>query len=714
MFFINQNQNQEIQHFCKVKLFFFSSGQFYSPFTDILDIVHRKWYTEGFVKIYRARVNIMGHSRAGKTSLLRRLLGQPFEENIRSTEGIAIHVIKSEFYMKGKKTKRWSEKLSVLDEIRKDIYRNIQTQYFTAPNTSLKGSQISTPDVLLPSQEPNVKMASSSESITLVPHVFHKNSHELPTNYKGLELSDRMRHNILTSNLRSQYLLYAWDFGGQEEFIATHHFFLDINCTILIVMDITRNLHKPVKDESSESVKRGIPQTPAQYLCHWLGMIHTKALEERVEPNVALVLTHKDLIQSYNVEQYIQNYIDELAKVTEGKAYQGYISQHNIFVADNKTKIGGELTSLRHKIFTKFSTTKSWGQEISVRWLKCEADLLDKSKGNLAPYLTISAARESALAYGMDNEDVDSFLEFHHSLGSLIHYDDPALQHIIIREPQWLVNQFKALVTANEFLEERHLQSEITQDLKKGIVTKMALSVLWKGNDVEFLTALMIKFNLMLLLHSSHTDSDTYIIPCMLPDYKPNKYAKETFMTMDLVYNSLHKQRNTDAIPVGTYQKLVCRSARRKNWQLRHRDHLSYTDASFWLQDGIRLAMTLLEKEIRISVWCDRNVDYGELRSILPLVRQNCMTTLTKLGVMENSSFGILCPYSVPGDQCLVSLELQEGNITRYQPRGDRCLSHGGDISKFEYLFQVLTLASFCQGNIKHRLRPLYILPLFH
>ena len=656
-------------------------------FADILDIVFREIINEGFVKTFRARLNIIGHSRAGKTSLLRRLLGQPFKEDVRSTEGITIHTIKSDFYMDGKKTRKWNEMKSISDEIMKEFYFSMEKQI----------SQFK----LKKTQHPRLDDTELSSVII----VDTERTTELSMKSKiQPKLSQKTRDEWWRyRNCSSEYLLYSWDFGGQAAFIATHHFFLDVNCETLIVMDITKDLQEPVADESLGNVKRGVPQTSAQYLCYWLQTIHTKASAEGVEPNIALVLTHKDLIKAENTKQYIDKYIGEILELVEGKPYSAYISRNNVFVADNKTKIPGELNSLRHKIFKKFRSTKSWGQEIPARWLKFEVDLLRKS--NSMPYLHVSDTKENALIYGMDKDEVESFLAFHHSLGSLVHYNDPALRHIIISKPQWLVDQFKALITTEQFLDGRDIEPEIVQDLRKGIVTKKGLDVLWKGNDVEFLTALMIRFNLMLFLHSSQTSSHTYIIPCMLPDYKANKYAKETFMTMDLVYNSSHKQRNTETIPVGTYQKLVCRSARRKNWELRHRDHLSYTDASFWLQDGIRLSMTLLEKQIRISVWCDRTVDFGELRNILPMVRKNYMATLTKLGVTENNSFGVLCPYSVPGDQCLVSMECQGTGHTTYQPGGDRCLSHNGDIptSKFEWLFKAyseFSLALLCEGNI--------------
>ena len=197
-------------------------------------------------------------------------------------------------------------------------------------------------------------------------------------------------------------------------------------------MDITKDMHKPVQNERTENVKRGLPQTPAQYLCYWLQAIYNKASEQGLEPNLALVLTHKDLIQAKDAKQYINNYIGKVLDIVEGKPYSSYLSRNNVYVADNKSNIHGELNSLRHKIFKKFTAEKSWGQEIPARWLKFEADLLQKTKKTLSPYIHISATKESALACGMDNQEMKSFLELHHFLGTVIHYSDPALKNIIV------------------------------------------------------------------------------------------------------------------------------------------------------------------------------------------------------------------------------------------------------------------------------------------
>ncbi len=60
---------------------------------------------------YRARINIIGHSGAGKTSLTRRLLGHKFQKEEESTDGIETHRI--EFNLTDELNKRkeliWQE-----------------------------------------------------------------------------------------------------------------------------------------------------------------------------------------------------------------------------------------------------------------------------------------------------------------------------------------------------------------------------------------------------------------------------------------------------------------------------------------------------------------------------------------------------------------------------------------------------------------------------
>ena len=68
----------------------------------------------GKVKVYRARIMLIGQDRAGKTSLKKSLLGLPFDPNEQSTEGIEVDP--SKFDVDVDQVKNWQrtdEKLDV-------------------------------------------------------------------------------------------------------------------------------------------------------------------------------------------------------------------------------------------------------------------------------------------------------------------------------------------------------------------------------------------------------------------------------------------------------------------------------------------------------------------------------------------------------------------------------------------------------------------------
>ena len=107
---------------------------------------------------------------------------------------------------------------------------------------------------------------------------------------------------------------------------------------------------------------------------------------------------------------------------------------------------------------------------------------------------------------------------------------------------------FKTLITPHEFFKRRQLQPDILQQLKKGTVSEKTLQVLWEGNDIQFLTNLMMKFDLILPLDSANGEQ-TYLIPCMLPPLNINIYETEPFQKMELTYSTIHNAGVGDTLP---------------------------------------------------------------------------------------------------------------------------------------------------------------------
>ncbi len=69
---------------------------------------------------YRARINIIGHSGAGKTSLTRRLLGQKFQKEEESTDGIETHRIEFDLkQVQGEKSEEEGQETSWKESVLK-------------------------------------------------------------------------------------------------------------------------------------------------------------------------------------------------------------------------------------------------------------------------------------------------------------------------------------------------------------------------------------------------------------------------------------------------------------------------------------------------------------------------------------------------------------------------------------------------------------------
>ena len=94
-------------------------------------MLYEKVLREGFVKVYRGRVLLIGQDRAGKTSLKKSLLGLPFDPREESTDGIAIDP--SKFEIEVDHIKPWEathEASTVLSDVSRDISRLLAAERY--------------------------------------------------------------------------------------------------------------------------------------------------------------------------------------------------------------------------------------------------------------------------------------------------------------------------------------------------------------------------------------------------------------------------------------------------------------------------------------------------------------------------------------------------------------------------------------------------------
>ena len=619
----------------------------------MLENAYKEACQKGYTKNFKAKLNIIGQADVGKTSLSHRLMGQPLQEDKQSTEGIAIHHVTSHFKPNDLNTGMWVETTNGAEKLLKKFGHKILMEYAMVAKKQ-KGQK---------SNDDNTTVSDNKEIISI-----HHNELQMSSN------------TSITHEIGSDYSLDVWDFGGQSEFLPIHHLFLNVESTNVIVMDISKGLKDPIKDESAGPLV-SIPYTQVQYLHYWLGIMHSQVTEKTIPPNVALVLTHKDMIQDSDKDLYIKEYISEIHNSIQDKPYSEYLTNSNIFVIDNKNGNEEDFTKLQSEVFKMITKQISWGIRKPTRWLKLGADIIEEATMSNKPYLSMSQVEKLAEMYGISKNELNLFLNFHHILGDLVYYVNPGLNDTVITDPQWLVDVFKALVTQKEFKKEKHHIPEVFEQLKQKKLTFGILQSVWPEADLGFLTELFQNFNLLLPI-SNQTELQ-FVAPSMLPLKENNMHENEPFKSMLLVYNSEHTSKAGDILPVGKFHKLLSESYKRKDWKVCLGDHLSQTDASFLIAENVCLALTLVAEgsKVRVSIWSSREVIDHNTLSFLLETTQALDEELEKCSILPRHTFLLLCPFWKPedGESCLVKVtEVMDRETGKYkiQSKFDRCFLH--------------------------------------
>ena len=473
-----------------------------------------------------------------------------------------------------------------------------------------------------------------------------------------------------------------WDFSGQNEFIATHHLFLDAESSTLIIMDIT----KPLDQNLDTNSKLGHPSSPGAALHYWLNSLYVRTYQ-KLQPKVAIVLTHKDMIEDDNIETYVKSYKKGILSTVKGHPYANFITEDNIHIVDNKLASEKDFQNLRNQLLQYFSQQDIWGKQIPLRWMKLKYFVIEKTgikeKGYMPSKNVITRAKE----YGIFEKEFEAFLKIQDTTGHFVDYPDLGLREIIFTDPKWLVGKLTALTTYI-----KGLQAEDALHDKSVHVTKDSLKEMWKGMDIEFLEQfikmLNVNFNLIIPVDES---GQRYIIPSLLHQTHDETQG-QAFDNMEMIYSADHTPKLGNTFIIGTFHQLIAKSSKIKSWKLCAGDnHPSYTGASFEMQKGIRLVLHLLKMDkLQVSIWCEKKTLVEDTSNLIKFVeepRYLLSPVMEKLGIAQSDTFLVLCPYSKSTDvhPCMVPMtEYQHPTPNRfsYWSSKQKCDLHEGVLRK--------------------------------
>ena len=240
----------------------------------------------GSTTIHRARLNLVGFHEAGKTSVARSLLEKPFMENVGSTDGIQTELIHKTYQAESEALGQWREVTLDTEEIVKDFNEMVVKTRKNLPKpdtmSGINPEIRATPSDILEQNRMSTLQPGNPEkdSTTLLDNVITEpipeqhpaTSANEPSDSNDAKLDGKTLNDIqiLAETSKEDQIedvvncsLRLWDFGGQVEFLATHHFFLDSEAIYLIVMDITKGFRNKFHD--SEAYLH-LPNSPAQFL----------------------------------------------------------------------------------------------------------------------------------------------------------------------------------------------------------------------------------------------------------------------------------------------------------------------------------------------------------------------------------------------------------------------------------------------------------------
>ncbi|CAB4014032.1 Hypothetical predicted protein [Paramuricea clavata] len=522
---------------------------------------------------------LVGQDRGGKTSLMRRLLGLPFNKYQPSTTGIDVNVIElSEQNAEDPWKKREVNKFMTSESEAKTVLYKKTAEYLDRA----KGLQM-----LLEAIDSDLDIGrgvqmllEAIDSDLDIDNDLDIDSGVQPEPVKPVkrrkllseEISEiKLQVNILTTeNDRKEVLrLFVSDFAGQSIYYDTHGCFVKPHCPYVLVHDLSLEFDDPAvpkfkASDEEEEIEMNNPHcnTNLDNFTSWLkflqglgkyqdqqfpdksGHCTTADGDEFKRPPVLIALTHSDEVLKGN-DRKIRSVRKRIENVVfEGK-YENVVP--GVFLIDNTLEgdDGDEVRKLRRKLFDLSNAVLNQENLMPVKWLDFESALNQKLSPD-SNYIPVEEAKQEAEACGV--REFDQAIKFLHRQGVVVHHSGSSK---VVLDPHWLMNRFTKVISMPGKLDALSLYSG-KMFRKKGILFREYLQ---KLADADLLEELMQKFNL--ISPCQHDGKAAFYVPSVAPAMKPGKEletGKKELNVPSLFVAFPHK-----LVPMGLFTKLQVR-----------------------------------------------------------------------------------------------------------------------------------------------------------
>ncbi|XP_045210260.2 uncharacterized protein LOC123561745 [Mercenaria mercenaria] len=233
-------------------------------------------------------------------------------------------------------------------------------------------------------------------------------------------------------------------------------------------------------------------RTMEYYIRFWVNSIHSfVGNEDGTEPKIILVGTHLDKLKGDDLSKKKQadTYFDNIRELFKGKQTLKHIFPQD-FALDTKNDAYETFNKFRKALLCVGQLYTTTQVHVPAKWIQLEKMLFSRREMKIIEFrklMEIDSRSEFPLR---DPEQVKVFLKHQHDQGTLFYFDEEPISEYVVLDPQFLVDAFKGLITADRFLRNRPDVYDLFQTLKaEGKLEPELIEKLWTNGEDKLIIA---------------------------------------------------------------------------------------------------------------------------------------------------------------------------------------------------------------------------------
>ncbi|XP_071801091.1 leucine-rich repeat serine/threonine-protein kinase 1-like isoform X3 [Asterias amurensis] len=299
----------------------------------------------------------------------------------------------------------------------------------------------------------------------------------------------------------------TWDFGGQEEFYATHQYFLTKRSLYLVLFKITDRTNSiNLIQQWLVNIQARAPNSPVLLVgTHYDVVLRQKSKYSKdYWPEFKRKIMERFVHIAHPQDMGLPNVLDciEICCLPVPKSYNvGYLRDRIYDVAYSLTEGRDKDPMLMQRVPTSYLALEKAVMHIASEMRKAKTEPVVPAL-EYRTEVTRVMLEQSQVSFH-DKEDLMQATRFLHNNGILLHYEDSMLSDYYFLDPQWLCDTLAKIVTI----------PEINPDVKKGVMLIEDLHRKFEDSSVkEFILTLLNKCEVAVTYDNKHV-----LVPSRLP-----------------------------------------------------------------------------------------------------------------------------------------------------------------------------------------------------